>query len=328
MGSNLLKKVVLLFFLLVIVGEFFAMSSQNESKSANSFAIVVHGGAGTYSREKKYVEEVNQAINLALERGYKILEEGGSSIDAVVEAIKILEDCPLFNAGIGSALNDSGFVEMDASIMEGKDLRAGAVAGVRNFKNPIILARLVMEKTPHLFFAGEGIDNLIKKFNLDTINPEILITPEQKKRWSEQKSKTKGTVGAVALDKYGNIAAGTSTGGYAGKMVGRIGDSPVIGAGTYAKNSTCGISCTGLGEFFIRQSAAFQVSALMEFKNYNLESSVKEVLKKIFDMGATGGIIGIDKDCNIVMEFTTLGMPSGYIKSTGEKKIILFKTEK
>jgi beta-aspartyl-peptidase (threonine type) len=291
------------------------------------YAIVIHGGAGGYSPEAKVNQEYKKVIEQALLVGYSILEQGGTAIDAVEKAINVLEASPLFNAGVGSVLNEEGFVEMDASIMEGKDLRAGAVAGVRNYKYPISLARLIMEKTPHLLFAGSGVEKLIDSFKLERISPDSLITPQRKKEYLEKYGKSKGTVGAVALDKYGNIAAGTSTGGMFGKMVGRVGDSPIIGAGTYANNSTCGISCTGWGEYFIRQSAAFQVSALMELANYSLQKAIETVLLKIKKMGATGGMIGIDRLGNVAFDYTTEGMPCGFMKSNGEKMIIIFKEE-
>jgi len=291
------------------------------------YAIVIHGGAGGYSPEAKVNQEYKKVIEQALLIGYSILEQGGTAIDAVEKAVNVLEASPLFNAGVGSVLNEEGFVEMDASIMEGKDLRAGAVAGVRNYKYPISLARLVMEKTSHLLFAGSGVEKLIDSFKLERISPDSLITPQRKKEYLEKYGKSKGTVGAVALDKYGNIAAGTSTGGMFGKMVGRVGDSPIIGAGTYANNSTCGISCTGWGEYFIRQSAAFQVSALMELANYSLQKAIETVLLKIKKMGATGGMIGIDRLGNVAFDYTTEGMPCGFMKSNGEKMIIIFKEE-
>ncbi len=292
-----------------------------------TFGIIIHGGAGGYTKDsalnKKYKEVIERALNV----GYGILENGGSAIDAVEKAINILEESPLFNAGIGSVLNEEGFVEMDASIMEGKNLKAGAVAGVRDFLHPISLARLVMEKTSHLFFAGLGVEKLIDSFKLNRISPDSLITPEKKKEFLQKQKETKGTVGAVAIDMYGNIAAGTSTGGMSGKMVGRVGDSPIIGAGTYANNLTCGVSCTGWGEFFIRQSAAYQVSALIEFANYNIQTAVETVLSKIKKMKATGGIIAIDKDGNFAFDYTTEGMPCGFRKSNGEQKIFIFKEE-
>lgn len=291
------------------------------------FAIIVHGGAGTYSNDSSVNNEIKQLISSAVEKGYSILENGGSSIDAVEFAINILENSPLFNAGIGSVLNEEGFVEMDASIMEGKELRAGAVAGVKNYPNPISLARLVMEKTPYLLFAGEGINKLLDKFKLHKISPDSLKFPLKNEEHIKSSKKKHGTVGAVAIDKYGNISAGTSTGGVSNKMVGRIGDSPIIGAGTYAKNSTCGVSCTGLGEFFIRQSAAFQVSALIEFANFSLGKAVSYVLNEILKMGATGGIIAIDKDGNPAFDYTTQGMPCGFKSSKGASWIVIFKNE-
>ncbi len=295
--------------------------------SQKPFAIIVHGGAGNYINDTVSNNKIKSVILLAVEQGYKVLEKGGTALDAIEVAIKILEDSPLFNAGKGSVLNEEGFVEMDASIMEGKELKAGAVAGVRNFPNPIVLARAVMEKTPHLLFAGEGIDKIINKFKFKRISPDSLISPDRLKDPKFFKKGQKGTVGAVAIDIYGNIAAGTSTGGISNKMVGRVGDSPIIGAGTYAKNTTCGVSCTGTGEYFIRQSAAFHVSALVEYANYSLNDAVDYVLGEIKKMGATGGIIAIDKNCNIYFNYTTDGMPVGFQSSKGEKQILIFKDE-
>ncbi|MFN3782167.1 MAG: isoaspartyl peptidase/L-asparaginase family protein, partial [Candidatus Kapaibacteriota bacterium] len=249
MNAKSLKIIILLFYCISYLNVY----------PQKPYAIIVHGGAGTYSTDSSENHEIKKVLLSAVEMGYSILESGGSAIDAVESAIKILENSFIFNAGRGSVLNEEGFVEMDASIMEGSNLQAGAVAGVRDFPNPISLARLVMEKTPHVLFAGEGIDKLIKKFKLTKISPDSFkLQPKHKERKKSAKEKH-GTVGAVAIDMYGNISAGTSTGGVLNKMVGRVGDSPIIGAGTYAKNSTCGVSCTGLGEFFIRQSAAFQV---------------------------------------------------------------------
>ncbi|MGC9077312.1 MAG: isoaspartyl peptidase/L-asparaginase family protein [Candidatus Kapaibacteriota bacterium] len=297
-------------------------------QSAKPFAIIVHGGAGGYKNDTVNNQKIKEVLADAVEKGFAVLEQGGTSVDAVETAVRILEDSPLFNAGKGSVLNEAGFVEMDASIMEGKTLKAGAVAGVRDFPNPITLARLVMERTPHVLFAGEGIEKLIDKFNLKRVNPDSLITPEKLEEYKTRKEKErKGTVGAVAIDQNGNIAAATSTGGMANKMVGRVGDSPIIGAGTYAKNSTCGVSCTGWGEFFIRQNAAYQVSALMEFSKFPLQKAVEYVLKEIKEMGATGGIIAIDKDGNIAFDFTTEGMPCGFKTSKGDFKIFIFKQE-
>lgn len=298
------------------------------SYAEKPYAIIVHGGAGNYGDDSIANKRIKEIISFAVEQGYAILEKGGSALDAVETAVRILEDSPLFNAGIGSVLNEAGFVEMDASIMEGKTLKAGAVAGVRDYQNPIHLARLVMEETPHVLFAGEGIEKLIDKFKLKRIRPDSLITPEKMQEYQKNKETNgKGTVGAVAIDKYGNIAAATSTGGMANKMIGRVGDSPIIGAGTYAKNSTCGVSCTGTGEYFIRQSAAFQVSALIEFANFPLQKAVERVLNEIKEMGATGGIIAIDRDCNIAFDYTTRGMPCGFKSSMGDYKVILFKKE-
>lgn len=299
--------------------------SQDFSQINGFYAIVIHGGAGGSPRNSE--EEINYRNKLveALDSGFTILKNGGSSISAVESAIRVMEASPLFNAGVGSVLNEDGIVEMDASIMEGKELKAGAVAGIKHFLHPISIARLVMEKSPHVLLAGDGAERFASSCGFQPIPKDSLITPNILEGWKSIKESRKGTVGAVAIDRNGNIAAGTSTGGMMMKMVGRIGDSPIIGAGTYANNRTCGISCTGWGEYFIKQSAAFQVSMLIELNNYTLEKSIKEVLRKIKQMGATGGIIGIDKFGNIYMDFTTDAMPRAFRNSRGEKEVLIWR---
>ena len=298
------------------------------------FAIVVHGGAGTILK-KNMSDEMELAYKLKLEEainaGYNILEKNGSSKDAVEETIKILENSELFNAGKGSVLSNKGLVEMDASIMNGQNLNAGAISGIKTIKNPISAARLVMEKSEHVFLSGEGAEEFAKLQGLDIIDNEYFITETRlksllnaKKRDSIKDNKF-GTVGCVAIDKFGNITSGTSTGGMTNKKWNRIGDVPIIGAGTYANNNTCGISSTGWGEYFIRNVVAYDISSQFEYKKISIDLAAKNTLKKVKELGGNGGVIGIDKNGNILMDFNTEGMYRGYKKSDGESKISIYK---
>ena len=298
------------------------------------FAIVVHGGAGTILK-KNMSDEMELAYKLKLEEainaGYNILEKNGSSKDAVEETIKILENSELFNAGKGSVLSNKGVVEMDASIMNGQNLNAGAISGIKTIKNPISAARLVMEKSEHVFLSGEGAEEFAKLQGLDIIDNEYFITETRlksllnaKKRDSIKDNKF-GTVGCVAIDKFGNITSGTSTGGMTNKKWNRIGDVPIIGAGTYANNNTCGISSTGWGEYFIRNVVAYDISSQIEYKKISIDLAAKNTLKKVKDLGGNGGVIGIDKNGNILMDFNTEGMYRGYKKSDGESEISIYK---
>ena len=298
------------------------------------FAIVVHGGAGTILK-KNMSDEMELAYKLKLEEainaGYNILEKNGSSKDAVEQTIKILENSELFNAGKGSVLSNKGVVEMDASIMNGQNLNAGAISGIKTIKNPISAARLVMEKSEHVFLSGEGAEEFAKLQGLDIINNEYFITETRlksllnaKKRDSIKDNKF-GTVGCVAIDKFGNITSGTSTGGMTNKKWNRIGDVPIIGAGTYANNNTCGISSTGWGEYFIRNVVAYDISSQIEYKKISIDLAAKNTLKKVKYLGGNGGVIGIDKNGNILMDFNTEGMYRGYKKSDGESEISIYK---
>ena len=298
-------------------------------KSINNYAIVIHGGAGTVIREntpKILQEKFENKLREALEVGYSILENGGNSVDAVEKTIKILEDSELFNAGKGSVLTNEETVEMDASIMTGHDQNAGAVATLKTIKNPISAARAVMEKSNHVFLSGKGAENFAKEIGLETVNNNYFITQSQLNQIRKIKENKYGTVGCVALDKSGNITAGTSTGGMMNKKWNRIGDVPVIGAGTYANNETCGISATGWGEFFIRNVVAYDISAMMEYQNKSIEEAAKiSIFDKVGEMGATGGVIGIDKYGNVVMEFNSPGMYRGYKTENSEYVIKMFK---
>ena len=300
------------------------------SMAQQKFGIVIHGGAGnilpehfTPEKEKEY----HQTLQQALDTGYKILENNGTATDAVIAAIKILEDSPLFNAGKGSVFNNQGKVEMDASIMDGKTLKAGAVAGVQRIKNPIEAAYLVMIKSPHVLIIGKGAENFWTSNGLPLVDSSYFYDTKQYEQWKKsQKPQKHGTVGAVALDKQGNLAAGTSTGGMMNKLPGRVGDSPIIGAGTYAHHSTCAISCTGYGEYFIRYVAAHTVHLKMLYQNKSLQQAVNEVLfDELLPVGGTGGMIGIDKNGNITMDFNTTGMYRGYKLSDGSQGTFLFK---
>ncbi|PCI96186.1 MAG: beta-aspartyl-peptidase [Flavobacteriales bacterium] len=344
-----MKKVAILLFLSAFSTQTF---SQNNTDMKQNFAIVIHGGAGTIlkknmsdEKEKTYKDKLNAALNA----GYKILKNGGSSTDAVEAAINLLEDSPLFNAGKGAVFTNAGTNEMDASIMEGKDLNAGAVGGVSTIKNPITAARLVMDKSPHVMLTGKGANEFAKKNGLEMVDSSYFFNQNrydqlQKIKDSEKtqldhieddegslidpetlKDSKFGTVGAVALDKNGNITAATSTGGMTNKKYGRVGDSPIIGAGTYANNETCGVSCTGHGEYFIRKVVAYDVSAMMEYKNMSLQDAANFIINdKMVKFGGSGGLIALDKNANIAMPFNTKGMFRGYKKSTGETVVKIF----
>ncbi len=316
---------VILFFLITI-----------SAFSQEKYAIVIHGGAGVMGSlknneeaQKKYLEKLEEALNL----GEKLLKEGTAAQDVVVEVIQVMENSPLFNAGKGAVFTADGKNELDASIMDGATLNAGAIAGVQNIKNPIVAAREVMNNSEHVFLSGKGASEFAKKQGLEIVDNKYFYTEsryqslkqlQQKERESTQNDKH-GTVGCAVLDRHGNIAAGTSTGGMTNKKYGRIGDSPVIGAGTYANNKTCAISCTGHGEYYIRLGFARDISALMEYKNMNVDAACREEIRKLSELQGTGGVIALDAKGNIAMEFNTEGMFRGYIKSSGEREIAIFK---
>ena len=294
---------------------------QSEVKESG-VAIVIHGGAGTIlkknmsdEKERLYKEKLKEAMSI----GYQILKDGGSSLDAVEQTILILENSPLFNAGKGAVFTHEMKNELDASIMDGSNLNAGAVAGVTIIKNPIKAARAVMEESEHVLLAGKGAESFAIAQNIDTVNPSYFYTEKSanslKRRIENEKH---GTVGCVALDINGNLAAGTSTGGMTNKKWGRIGDSPIIGAGTYANNKTCAVSCTGWGEFYIRGVVAHDISAMMEYGGLSLKKAAQKVVhEKLTQLGGTGGIIAIDQKGNIVMEFNTKGMYRGKYDDRG-----------
>ena len=328
------NKSILLFILCIIVFSILA-SCVKQSVTDTNFGLVIHGGAGTISRDRLSPElEQNYRAKLeeALQIGYDVLAVGGTSLDAVEAAIVILEDSPLFNAGKGAVFASNGTNELDASIMDGKTLQAGAVSGVKQIKNPIKAARLVMEKSRHVLLYGEGAETYARGHGLEFVDQSYFYTERrwqslQKARAKEQQTEPEkhGTVGVVALDQHGNLAAGTSTGGLTNKRFGRIGDSPIIGAGNYADNRTCAVSGTGTGEYFMRAVCGYAISARMEFGGVSLQTAAEAVThNEIGRLGGTGGVIGIDKSGNIAMVFNTPGMYRGYMMSDGQPVIKIF----
>lgn len=330
-------------------------NSKNTTKEAqkkeqvNEFAIVIHGGAGTILKENLSDEkeaEYRATLEEAIRVGHTILKNGGTSLDAVEKTITILEDSPLFNAGKGAVFTNAETNELDASIMNGKDLNAGASAGTKTVKNPITLARKIMENSPHVMMAGDGAESYAKEQGLELVPPEYFYVESRMqslKRVKEKEVQTEtnnqttfydtdiknskfGTVGCVALDKNGNLAAGTSTGGMTNKRYGRVGDVPIIGAGNYANNATCAVSGTGWGEFFIRATVAHDISALIEYKGLSLKEAAHEVIqKKVPALGGNGGIIAVDKYGNMEMNFNTAGMYRASMNDKGVLVIGIFK---
>lgn len=316
----------LLSFLLILIFLLLLPAAINCQQPNGKYTIVIHGGAGSMdpnmdeASKQEYLKSLTSALNI----GKEILEKGGKSLDAVEQVIRYLEDDSLFNAGRGAVFTAEGKNELDASIMDGRDLSSGAVAGVTIIKNPISLARLVKEKTPHVLFAGKGADELGKKLGVEIVDPSYFFVYERYAELKKMLDKSKGTVGCVAIDQFGNIAAGTSTGGRTGKMPGRVGDSPLINAGTYANNKTCGVSATGVGELFIKNTVCYQISALMEFKNYTLQQACDEIIFNILPENS-GGIIAVDKDYNYEFPFNTSSMMRGVATSDGIFEIKIWK---
>lgn len=328
--------------------------SETVEHSKAEFAIIIHGGAGTIlkknmtpEREAAYKAKLEEAIRV----GYEILKDGGSSLDAVEKTINIMEDSPLFNAGKGAVYTNAETNELDASIMDGKSLNAGASAGTTNVRNPINLARAIMENSPHVMMAGEGAETFAQEQGLVLVEPSYFQTDrrlESLKRVKEREAEKQknidtesaylnfydadiknakfGTVGCAALDKNGNLAAGTSTGGMTNKRYGRVGDAPIIGAGTYANNNSCAVSSTGWGEYFIRAMVAHDISALMQYKGLSLKEAAQEVIQnKVPELGGDGGIIAVDKNGQMVAEFNTAGMYRATMNDKGELEIGIYK---
>lgn len=312
------------------------MEKIQSSTLKGNVVLLIHGGAGNFKESDLGPDQqrvYEKYLRVALEEGYKILNEGGSALDAVEASVKLMEDAPVFNAGKGSVLNKEGHVEMDASIMYGKDFKAGAVAVVRHVKNPIAAARMVMEKSNHVLLAGNGADDFARSIGMEMKDEGYFITPSSLEQWKKTKEPASmpkemnkhGTVGAVALDQNGNLAAATSTGGVLNKLPGRVGDSPIIGGGTYADNNTCAVSATGHGEYFIRLTVARSIAALMEYKKISLEQAVNEVIhRRLQQLGGTGGVIAVDKNGNFIISHNTTGMFRAW-KTEKEFEVSFFK---
>lgn len=321
--------------------------TENKGQNPTNFGIVIHGGAGTIlkenmsdSLEKAYTLKLEEAIRT----GHEILRNGGTAMEAVTKTINIMEDSPLFNAGKGAVFTHEETNELDASVMDGATLNAGAVAGVTQIKNPIDLALSVMNDSPHVMLSGKGAETFAQEQGFELVDPSYFYTEnrfQSLQRVKERESKKVayntfedsfikdskfGTVGCAALDKNGNLAAGTSTGGMTNKRWNRIGDAPIIGAGTYANNATCAVSSTGWGEYFIRAMVAHDISAMMEYGGSSLKDAAAEVIqKKVPELGGDGGIIAIDKNGNVSMEFNTAGMYRAHMNAEGELVVGIYK---
>ncbi|HEX8282021.1 MAG TPA: isoaspartyl peptidase/L-asparaginase [Pyrinomonadaceae bacterium] len=329
-----------------------ALGAAQDARKAGAlqpFGFVIHGGAGTIERsrmtperEKAYRDKLSEAL-LA---GYGVLEKGGGCLDAVVAAITLMEDSPLFNAGKGAVFTSAGTNELDSSIMDGRTLKAGAVAGLKRVKNPILLARLVMEQSPHVMMTGDGAETFAAQKGVELVDPKYFFTEERWQQLQRIKEAEKnpppkrseldgqaapfdehkfGTVGAVCLDRAGNLGAGTSTGGMTNKRFGRVGDSPIIGAGTYADNETCAVSCTGDGEYFIRSAVAHDVTAMMRYAGKSVEQAAAAAIEKVGKLGGTGGLIALDRRGNFMTPFNTSGMYRGWIGGDGRPHVAIYK---
>ena len=339
---------ILLFLSVTMACDQDTKSGSTENTASEIYpTLVIHGGAGTIRKENMTPERekaYRDALQHALDTGYAVLSAGGKSIDAVIAAITVLEDSPLFNAGKGAVFTFDGKNELDASLMDGSTLKAGAVAGVTIIKNPIKAAYAVMTRSEHVMMAGRGAEAFAREQGLELVDPSYFVDSARYQQYLRRRSADKtsdaslpdshdlqkkfGTVGAVALDQYGNLAAGTSTGGMSDKRYGRVGDSPIIGAGTYANNNTCAVSGTGWGEFFIRLSVAHDISAMMQYAGASLQDAADSViLKKLPALGGDGGVIALDRKGNISMPFNTEGMYRGYIRAKGEAKTFLYKDD-
>lgn len=319
--------------------------SFSQQQSNENFGIVIHGGAGTILKQNM-TPEMDQAYRAKLAQaiavGHAILKEGGSSQEAVEKTIRVMENSPLFNAGKGAVLTANGRASLDASFMDGNTLNAGAISGVSHIKNPISAAIAVMEKSPHVMLSGQGADQFAKQLGMETVPNSYFITERRKKALQRVQERAQkkvsfydpfvkdskfGTVGCVALDKAGNLAAGTSTGGMTNKKWDRIGDAPIIGAGTYANNASCGVSATGWGEFFIRSVVAHDIAALVEYKGLDIVTASKQVLKKVENLGGDGGVIVMDTNGNVALEFNTAGMYRAHMNAQGQLEVKIYKQE-
>ncbi|VTP89192.1 isoaspartyl peptidase/L-asparaginase family protein [Sphingobacterium daejeonense] len=339
------------FFLIILICMMMKPIISNGQPSPKpKFVLAIHGGAGTIlkknmtdSLEKAYIEKLTES----LQAGYDQIKQGKSSLDAVEAAIHVMEDSPLFNAGKGAVFTNQGKNELDAAIMDGSNLKAGAVAGVTSIKNPISAARAVMDKSEHVMMVGKGAEEFAAKNGIEIVDPKYFWTQQRwdglqraLKRDAERaeldhddkqaflppyKDEKFGTVGCVALDQHGNLAAGTSTGGMTNKKFGRVGDAPIIGAGTYANNETVAISCTGWGEFFIRSVAAYNVSAKMKYAKLDIKDASQQVIDEIGKLGGDGGMIAIDKNGEVAMPFNTEGMYRGTVTADGKITVEIYK---
>lgn len=331
---------------LLLSGGTLLHAQQQTPMANNPFVLVIHGGAGTIERSTMSPErekEYRAGLERALTAGYDILRKGGSSLDATEAAVRVLEDDPHFNAGKGAVFTSAGSHEMDAAVMDGATLRAGSVCSIKHVKNPISLARLVMERSGHVMMSGDGAEAFAKASGVELVDQKYFYTQERYEAWQRVKEKQKaaekaghsyimsakdrhGTVGAVALDVSGNLAAATSTGGTTNKRPGRVGDTPVIGAGTYANNATCAVSCTGDGEYFIRANVAHEVSALMEHSGMSLADAAETALARAKKLGGEGGLIALDQHGNYALPFNSAGMYRGHVGSDGRIEIEIYRS--
>lgn len=333
MKKNLLNLLVFALITILMASCTSRSSGKTErSEQAKEWALVIHGGAGVITRDLMTSERdsaYRSVLRAALKKGESILAQGGTAIDAVEQTIHIMENSPLFNAGRGSVFTNEGTNEMDAAIMNGADLNAGSVAGITGIKNPISAARAVMEESVHVMLSGKGALEFAALQGLEQVEPSYFYTDRRYKQLTEAVNNEKnGTVGCCALDKNGNLAAATSTGGMTNKKYNRIGDAPIIGAGTYANNSTCAVSATGHGEYFIRWTVAHDISALMEYRDLSLEEAARLVINdKLVKAGGSGGVIAVDNMGNVSMPFNSEGMFRGYSDSEGNSGIFIYKDE-
>lgn len=336
MNRNPIPKILWLLLLLPIFAALMAAQPPEGATPKPSWALAIHGGAGTIPKNipESEREEYLKSLRAALEVGRKVLADGGTSLDAVERVVRALEDDPRFNAGKGAVFTHEGTNELDAAIMDGRNLSCGSVAGVKTVKNPISLARMVMEKSPHVFMVGQGAETFAEEMKVEKVDPKYFFTQRRwdqlqealrkEKETPEKPEKPRGTVGAVALDVHGNLAAATSTGGMTNKRFGRLGDVPVIGAGTYANNRTCAISATGWGEQFIKHTVAHDISALMEYKGLTLQQAADEVIHRKLQKD-DGGVIGVAKDGSIALVFNSEGMYRGAADSNGRFDVAIWE---
>ena len=325
----MLWKILIIAGLLIITVSY--STGEEKKMPAIQYRLLIHGGTISETLPAEEEKEIRAALTEALLAGKKILSSGGKSLDAVEAVVRILEDSPWFNAGKGAVFTAEGTNELDASIMDGSNLKAGSVAGVKRIKNPISLARLVMEKSKHVMMAREGAEAFAKEQGIEFVDPKYFFTQKrwdalQKEKKNEMQSKPHGTVGAVALDLSGNLAAATSTGGTTNKRFGRIGDSPIIGGGTYANNKTCAVSATGTGEYFIRLAAAHEISAQMEHAGKSVVQAAETVvLKMLADLGGDGGVIALDSKGNMATPFVNVdSVKRGYLNDAGEPVVFVY----